>query len=93
MWRAPINAIQFGENTWQKGRGNMLETYVRMVNKHKPKGFPATYCPIDVEKGEITIGLSLIGCYPKGAKIVGTFNEDTQKLTLFKSQQTKENLK
>lgn len=63
-----------------------LETYVRMISKHKPKDFPTTYCPIDIEKEEITLGLSLIGFYPKGAKVVGTFNEDTQKLKLFNSQ-------
>jgi len=73
----------------------MIETYVRMVNKHKPKGFPVTYCPINIDKHEITLGLSLIGFYHKGAQIVGIFNTNTEKLTLytkFNSQLKKENV-
>lgn len=61
-----------------------LETYVRMVNKHKPKDMPATYCPVDIEKGCVTLGLSLIGFYPKGAKVVGTYDERMGTLKLFK---------
>ncbi len=66
-----------------------LETYVRVVTKHKPKGMPTTYCPIDIEKGSITLGLSLVGFYPKGAEVVGIFNEDTETLKLFKKHQSR----
>lgn len=65
----------------------MIETYVKIVKKNRPKDIPVTYCPIDIEKHEITLGLSLIGFYPKGAKVVGTFNEDTEKLILYKNKE------
>lgn len=62
----------------------MFETYVKIITKHKPKDMPPTYCPIDIEKNCMTIGLSLIGFYPKGAVVVGTYNEDTETLRIYK---------
>lgn len=58
-----------------------------MVSKHRLKGASATYCPINIEEREITFGLSLVGFYPKGAQVVGTFNKDIEKLIIFKKYQ------
>ncbi len=63
----------------------MNETFVKIVSKNKPSSLPDTYCPIDVEKRKIVIGLSLCGFYPEGAKIIGEYDEDTEKLTFYPS--------
>jgi len=54
--------------------------YVRLVAKHR-LDMPECYCPIDVQKNEIIIGLSLIGFCD--GECIGEYNEDTGKLTLY----------
>jgi len=58
----------------------MFDKYVKLVAKHH-KDMPDTFCPINIEKKEIIIGLSLIGFCD--GEIVGEYNEDTNKLTLY----------
>jgi len=60
----------------------MNETYVKLKQASKRSGID-TVCPIDVEKHEITIGLSLIGFVPEGSEVVGEFDEVTDKLRLY----------
>lgn len=43
------------------------------------------YSPID-EKGRILVGLALIGFVPKGAEVVGEFDEETNELKLYKEK-------
>jgi hypothetical protein len=71
-----------------------LETYVKIIDKHRPKGIPPSYCPIGYEVDnhsyamkniKITLGLSLVGFYPKSAKVIGSYNENTLELKLYKS--------
>jgi hypothetical protein len=61
-----------------------LETYVKLLSKYNTAKIP-TYCPIHLETGSITIGLSLVGFFPKGAKVLGSYNIETGKLNLYKS--------
>lgn len=63
----------------------MDENFVKIVSKNKPSSLPDTYCPIDVEKQEIMIGVSLVGFYPEGGKIIGEYDEDTRKLLFYPS--------
>jgi hypothetical protein len=71
-----------------------LETYVKIVGKERTEDWPDTYCPIDIDETgkvkQITIGLSLIGFVPEGAQIVGEYDEDTDKLTLYEKPTTLE---
>jgi len=60
----------------------MNETYVKLKQASERSGID-TVCPIDVEKHEITIGLSLIGFVPEGSEVVGEFDEVTDKLRLY----------
>jgi hypothetical protein len=61
----------------------MKETYVKMISRNKGTDFPDVYCPIDVEKHSITLGLSLIGFYPENAEVIGEYDEDTDKLVFY----------
>ena len=63
----------------------MSETFVKIVSKNKPTSLPDTYCPIDVEKQRIALGVSLIGFYPEGAKVIGEYDEDTEKMSYYPS--------
>jgi len=60
----------------------MKEAYVKLKQASKRSGMDIC-CPIDVEKHEITIGLSLIGFVPEGNEVVGEFDEATDKLNLY----------
>lgn len=61
----------------------MTEKYVRLKRDDNLK----VYCPIDEETGKIMIGLTLIGSIPKGAEIIGEFDEATGKLTKIKEKE------
>jgi hypothetical protein len=63
----------------------MKETYVKLKQSSEQSGID-TYCPIDIEKHQLVIGLSLIGFVPKDAEIIGEFDEETNKLTLQKKR-------
>ena len=66
----------------------MFEKYVKLVAEHR-KDMPDCFCPIDIDNGSIVIGLSLIGFCD--GEVVGEYNEDTEKLTLYKqSEENKE---
>jgi hypothetical protein len=56
---------------------NMKETYVKIKEAIREDGMPNTYCPIDIEKKTVTLGLTLIGFVPKDADIVGEFEPST----------------
>jgi len=61
----------------------MEETYVRLkeeserLKEENGGDVLDVYCPIDFKKKAIIRGLTLIGFVPKGAKIVGDFEEST----------------
>lgn len=63
------------------------DKYVKLVAKHR-EDMPDTFCPINIEKNEIIVGLSLIGFCD--GKVVGEYNEDTNKLTLYGANKKKE---
>jgi hypothetical protein len=62
------------------------ETYVKIVGKERTKDWPDTYCPIDLEKKSVLLGLTLIGFVPDGAEVVGEYNEDTNELCFSQKQ-------
>jgi hypothetical protein len=55
----------------------MEETYVKIKKTFNEDGIPDTYCPIDLKKKSVTLGLTLIGFVPKGAKMVGEYEPST----------------
>jgi len=60
-----------------------FDKYVKLIAKHR-KDMHDTFCPINIEKNEIIIGLSLIGFCD--GEVVGEFDEDTNELTLYEVQ-------
>jgi hypothetical protein len=55
----------------------MKETYVKIKEAIREEGMPDTYCPINLEKKTVTLGLTLIGFVPEGAQIVGEYEPST----------------
>jgi hypothetical protein len=66
------------------------ETYVQVIREWKTSGGPDIFSPIDLVKGTIYLGLTVIGAVPKNAEVVGDFDEKTGKLTLREKEIKKE---